>query len=364
MKASSTRRYLRLFASLGLLASLVMHSRGADAAGAEGSTRAASPRREWTLHSDNDLFALTHKDRDYTAGVSVTFTTSGPTARGREARCARESRRCGRFRLPAPTRARALELGLLLFTPQDLAAEEPLTNDRPYASLFYAARSKLAHDSRRDVAYQSTLTLGMLGLHLAEQVHRSVHAAVGATLPMGYGHQISDGGEPTFRYALSRYRLLAAGRLGTERYSLRFDTMASAGFLTELNAGVSFRWGNRPERWWESFADEGDYAGQPVIAEPALPSRRRRTFAVTAGVKLRGRLYDSFLQGQFRHSDVAYGSSEIEHVLGEAWLGLDVFLDNRLRLSYVVRRQSKELKAGEGSRAFTWAGLTISRGFG
>ena len=165
-------------------------------------------RRRWTLHSDNDLFAFTQKDRDYTGGVSVTLTDTSP------AECARATWRCVDGPMPAPIQATAVDLGLLLFTPQDLSAEEPLTDDRPYASLLYAARSKLAHDPTADVAYQSTLTVGLLGLPFAGQVHRRVHAAVGVQLPMGYDHQISAGGEPTFRYTRSRYRLLTAGRSG------------------------------------------------------------------------------------------------------------------------------------------------------
>ena len=348
-----------LIALLASVAALVSSAR--IEAAADGAAAASSRWHQWTLHSDNDLFAFTNKDRDYTAGVSVTFTDTDPARLQRARRCARETEPCADLGMPAPIRATALEIGLLLFTPQDLAAREPLKDDRPYASLLYAARSKLAHDSERDVAYQTTLTVGVLGLHLAEQVHRRVHAAVGATLPMGYGHQISDGGEPTFRYARSQYRLLASGRLGSERYALRFDTTQSVGFLTEANAALAFRWGNRSEGWWEFPADEGDYAGQPVIAEPSR-SRQRTTFALTAGVKVRARLYNAFLQGQFRHSDVAYSSSAIEHVLGEAWVGVDVLLHRRVLLSYVVRRQTKELAVGEGSRGFTWAGLTVSRG--
>jgi hypothetical protein len=344
-----------LLVPVGLLACLAAQSFFAAAA-----AQSATPRREWTVHTDNDLFAFTHADRDYTAGASVTISDTGPRGDAGDSGCAERARSCGPFRLPAPTRTKAIEFGLLLFTPEDLAAKQPLTDDRPYASLLYAARSTLAHEPLSNVAYQSTLTIGLLGLRLAEQVHRGVHSAVGSTPPMGYGHQISDGGEPTFRYARSRYRLLAAGRLGAERYTLRFDTTVSAGFLTEVNAALGIRWGNGPAQWWESLADEGDYAGQPALAEPTQSPLRRRTFAVTAGVKLRGRLYDSFLQGQLRQSDVAYSSSAIEHVLGEAWLGVDVRLEDRLRLSYVIRRQNRELAAGKGARISTWAGLSIS----
>jgi hypothetical protein len=356
-------KHLHELLAAALLVSPLVQAHVDAAANIERPGRAAPSQRRWTLHGDNDLFALTHKDRDYTAGVSVTLTdTKPPRADAETPFCAWEAR-CGRFHLRTPTAARALEIGLELYTPEDLASETPLRDDRPYASLLYAARSKLAHDPLRNVAYQSTLTVGLLGLRLAERVHRRVHAAVGATLPMGYAHQISDGGEPTFRYALSRYRLLGSGRLGAEQYDLRFDTTVSVGFLTEANASLAFRWGNLADPWWASFVDEGDYAGQPVIGQQGPASPRGRSFALTAGMKLRGRLYDAFLQGQFRHSDVTYSSSAIEHVLSEVWLGLDVSFNERLHFRYVVRRQSKELRRGTGSRAFTWAGLSISRRF-
>jgi len=356
------RRNLRqraLLAPLLLLTWLAPWSH-VDAAGAQSeaalSVADGDPERRWTLHSDNDLFAFTHKDRDYTAGVSITLTDTGAAG------CARAKRECLEERMPAPVRATALDLGLLLFTPRDLSAEETLFGERPYASLLYAGFSKLAHEPAADVAYQSTLTVGFLGLHFAEQVHRRVHAAVGVQPPMGYDHQISAGGEPTFRYTRSRYRLLVADQFGSQRFTLGLDTTLSFGFLTEADAALTVRWGSSGERWWESLADEGDYAGQPAIVEPPL-LRRHRAIGFSAGVELRARLYDAFLQGQFRHSDVTYRSSEIEHFLGEAWLGVDVSLDERLRLSYVIRRQSKELAAGAGARAFTWAGLTVSRGF-
>lgn len=329
--------------------------RGADSARRKTRRRDESPppaRRGWTVHSDNDLFAFTHLDRDYTAGVSVTLTdTFAPYAGA-------PSRRTG------PVAARALELGLLLFTPQDLAAEGPLPDDRPYASLVYASRSKLAHAPSRDVAYQTTLTVGLLGLRFAEQVHRSVHAAVGAVQPMGYGHQISAGGEPTFRYAASRYRLIGSGLLAHRPFALRFDLGASAGYVTGASADLAFRWGSRRAEWWESFSEDGDYAGQPVIDVPRPAARARHaTFQLSAGLEVRARLYDTFLQGQFRHSDVAYSSSDVEHLLYEAWLGVDVALGNRLRIGYVLRHQSRELRRGRGARGFTWAGLSVTRDF-
>ncbi len=350
-----------LVVSLTLLASAVQGRVTAKLA-----RRPRSPReRHWTLHTDNDLFAFTHLDQDYTGGVSVTMTDVASSSGSVRACVSRNARRsCTAARANTSVTARALEVGLQLFTPQDLRAKAPLRNDRPYASLLYASRSKLVRDPSREVAYQSTWTVGLLGLRLAEQVHRRVHAAVGAPLPAGYAHQISNGGEPTFRYAVSRYRLLARRTRGARHYTLRLDTGASVGNLTEVNAELAVRWRSEDVPWWTSYNEAGDYAGQPVLTVAASRARSRHVaFGISAGLKLRGRLYDTFLQGQFRSSDVAYSSSNVKHFLCELWLSVDVALANGVHIGYVVRHQTAELKVGRGARAFTWAGLTVTRGF-
>ena len=218
----------------------------------------------------------------------------------------RGSRQRGATRGPE---GEAFELGLLLFTPQDLAATEPLPDDRPYANLLYVASSKLAFDEPRGAAFQSSLAIGFLGLPIAEQFHRGMHELVGSAEPRGYDHQISDGGEPTFMYAASRYRLLASGGLRGQPYSLRLGVGASIGYITEANVEIAFRT-NAP--WWESSAAAADYSGHPQIVgpPPAIGGHPRVQFE--AGAKLHARVYNSFLEGQFRHSDVTFGSSDLE----------------------------------------------------
>jgi hypothetical protein len=87
------------------------------------------------------------------------------------------------------------------------------------------------------------------------------------------------------------------------------------------------------------------------------------TFQLSGGVKVRARLYNSFIQGQFRDSEVAYSSSDVDHVLLEGWLGIDVVFKNNLAISYILRRQTPEIEAGRGARAFTWADLSIAQRF-
>lgn len=328
----------------------------------------------WTVHVDNDLFAFTNKDRDYTAGVSVTLGGADDNAlsgaldwldsRAPLAPPAGDDEKLGQSSgSGSPETKHSFEVGLVLFTPQDLEASRPLRDDRPYANLAYVSSSRLSHEPGSRVAHQSSLTLGILGLPFAEGLHRAVHDAVGSPEPMGYDHQISDGGEPTFRYALSKYRLLHEGSYGGRPFSLRLGTTASIGYLTEANAELEFRWGNLRVPWWVSLPSASDYAGHPPMkfADEAAPSGIR--LLVSGGVTARARAYNSFLQGQFRDSDVTFRSSRLNHLLLEAWIGLTTVFPNDLRVSYTVRRQTEEIQDGRGARSFTWASIGVAKAF-
>jgi len=261
--------------------------------------------------------------------------------------------------------SRAFELGLQVFTPTDLTAEEPLPDDRPYASLLYAATSRLTQDAARRAVYQTTFTLGVLGLPVVGNVHRAAHDLLGSPLPSGYDHQISDGGEPTFRYAFAKHRLLASGARNAARpYSVRFGFGASVGYITEVSAEIAFRSGPERTAWWSAPPLPSDYAGQPP-----LESRREAATAMTrgvvyeAGVAVRARAYDAFLQGQVRHSDVTFASDELNHALVEAWLAFSIVQKNGINVSYTLRWQSPEIAVGTGSRSFSWGSLSFARRF-
>ena len=325
--------------------------------------------RRWSVHLDNDLFAFTERDHDYTAGVA--FSLGGDDARSHPLSLAKAlawtDARTGFERLAsrAARSGYALDLGLLLFTPQDLSAREPLFDDRPYASLAYVSASQLAHDSATETVYQSSLTLGALGLPLAETLHRGIHEAFGSAEPRGYANAISAGGEPTFRYAVARRRLLARGSYGDRPYSLQLGAGASVGYVTEAAVEIGFRWGRTRWPWWSSLPAAAEYAGQPPIgvSDAAPPAARRIEVLFDAGVKARARLYNAFLEGQFRDSAVTFESSELNHVLLDAWLGVTTVINGRLSVSYTVRRQTQELAAGRGARAFTWASIGVAQHF-
>src|SRR6267154_420693 len=59
---------------------------------------------------------------------------------------------------------------------------------------------------------------------------------------------------------------------------------------------------------------------------PAVPPIMRgsgpEVFAMLGG-RLKARAYNAFLQGQFRNSDYCSSNDQVNHVLGEAWAGVE-----------------------------------------
>jgi len=321
-------------------------------------------QRRWSVHVDDDLFSFANRDRDYTGGV--TFGLTGNRAQNHPLSLTGALERVDRatrfaaWRGDAALEGEALEVGLLLFTPRDLAATQPLPDDRPYANLLYAASSMVALDEERGAAFQSSLSIGVLGLPVAEALQRAIHGVFGNTEPHGYSHQISAGGEPTFLYSVSRYTLLGQRSYRSHSYSLRFGSGASVGYLTEANLEIVAR-SDAP--WWSTAAATADYAGHPAISGPPRLAHGRQRFQLEAGAKLHARIYNAFLEGQFRHSDVVYSSHELEPLLVDLWIGATTVLPRGISISYTVRHQTEEIGHGSGARSFAWGSIGIAQSF-
>ncbi len=330
------------------------------AAAADDAPRA----RGWTLRIDDDFLALSGRDADYTGGFAYALNDDarvGPRWLARALDWIDSALSVPRG--GAGAEHDAFEIGLQLFTPRDLTAEEALPDDRPYANLVYASSSTLARDDDRGIVRQTTFTIGVLGLPLVGDLHRALHELLGSPLPNGYAHQISDGGEPTFRYAFSSRRLIASGRLGERPYSARFGFTASVGYLTDASAEIAIRSGPDRAPWWTSSPPLSEYAGQPPIQPARDRTASRRGVALEGGLAVRARVYNAFLEGQVRHSDVKFSSSELNHLLLEAWFGLSTELEGGLAIGYSLRWQSPEIATGAGSRSFSWGTLSFARAF-
>ena len=321
----------------------------------------------WTVTLDNDLFSGLGNDRDYTGGFSVTL--HGQRARHLPLSVDRALKWLDaktRFNTLYPDTAasqyHSMQFGVLLFTPEDITTSEPINDDRPYANLIYVANSQYSVNFDETTVHQSTLTVGFLGTGIGETLQGGSHSIVGTEKTQGYDNQISDGGEPTLRYAVARHKLLSSGLVSSRNRDLKLSVAGSVGYLTEASVGISGRWGRLASPWWVSTSEYGDYSAQPFrhTENRSLGVGRSKERYISAGVKLRLRAYNAFLQGQFRDSAVTFDSSDINHLLLESWAGYTTSI-GKGRVSYLVRFQTAEIKHGIGARHSVWAGISVSR---
>lgn len=318
----------------------------------------------WVFYIDNDLLVPGGRDRDYTGGFSL--TRSGASLRDNAI-----SIEPMRARLDNALGVNAVysgisnfrhsqEIGITTFTPQNLEDTDAQVGDRPYASLVHMSQSRAAIDEKREVAYLSTLTIGLLGLDLVGNLQSGLHKVLGSTRPEGWHNQISDGGEPTFRYSLARTGRVWKKFFGAMRGESVTAMRVSAGYLTQMTLGVATRFGEIRSPWWSYNPQLADYAEKTV---PVAAVNGRNEQYLWAGFSAHVRAYNVFLQGQFRDSNVTFSAGELRPVVAEAWLGYTFACEGGWRYSYVVRAMSSEIREGPGDRSFVWGGLTISQAF-
>jgi hypothetical protein len=356
-------KQLKLVALAVLAAALILPVTHASAQ--DNAWRTWAPESENSgvrLHIDNDLFAGRDLDRDYTGGLAITL--SGTAARDGflsldPLLSSTDSVFDELFEAgPAASVRHARQIGLIAFTPNDIVTGEAQQADRPYASLLFASNGRVRVDADYRGAWTSTLTVGVLGLHLTETLHDLVHEAVGSEKPQGYDHQISDGGEPTARYMLARHNLVYADPTG--QIDVKTTVSGSAGFLTETSAAISMRIGRFDTPWWTFAPELADYIAAPTPVETLGQQREIYFFA---GARVTARAYNAFLQGQFRHSDVRYSYGEIEPIVGHAWVGVMTQPFPNTELSYALHYQTAELRDGDASRNAFWGGVQLAHSF-
>lgn len=153
------------------------------------------------LSTDNDLFAPTQTDRDYTAGVAITYSSNSEDFIRNPVSSV--SQGLDSVLLPhlggevGEPGSAALELGVYGFTPEEIKESAIDRSDRPYSSLVYFSSSQSYQTPGADSGWTTSMTVGVLGLDIFKSGQNAVHKIVGSDRANGWDHQISNGGEPT-----------------------------------------------------------------------------------------------------------------------------------------------------------------------
>lgn len=305
-----------------------------------------------SIQHDNDLLVPSSRDQDYTAGLSVRYSSKDQQARLAGLSIAHDFSRSLIGEDFSREQDYRIEGGLYGFTPEQKEGRELEPNDRPFASLLYFSTAERWLDKTGRKSIDSRISIGVLGLDLFADLQDSVHDLTGSRQLQGWNKQVSDGGELTARYELSRQSLLTE-TLG--RSDVSWGQSASLGYISELSVFVSGRNGRLSSPWWQHQAQLNSYG--EAVANSASQNPGSFWFW-GAAVKLRA--YNAFLQGQFRDSEHKFTSTELNHVLLEGWLGYSHSLNTRNKVSFMVRGHSSEVRTGVADRNVMWGGVVFS----
>jgi hypothetical protein len=312
----------------------------------------------WAFAFDNDVLVPGHRDQDYTYGLN--FTQTGTNVRNAKislnAPLVTIDKWLGFEHTSLGTEETfSREIGVFGFTPENISVKAANLDDRPYASLAYLSSSREQVDLVNNVAWKSTLTLGVLGLGLAGDLQNLAHKITSGEEAEGWNNQISDGGELTGRYVIARQKYFPNF---SDNIEVKSTVQASAGYLTEASWSLSMRAG-RIHSPWSSFNPELASYGEKSSYSSNAKSVSERYF--WAGVAFKARAYNAFLQGQFRDSAVQYDHHQLNPLLVEAWAGYTFAFKQGYRISYILRGHSSEIETGAGDRNLLWGGIIIAR---
>lgn len=312
----------------------------------------------WAIAFDNDLLAPGHRDRDYTYGMNLTY--SGERAEDADISLktplAVVDNWLGVDHIATNSRSNySVETGLYGFTPKELEQTTIDQTDRPYASLVYLSSSHEQIDLDSNVAWNSTLTIGVLGLGWVGDLQNAAHKETQSEGARGWNHQISDGGELTGRYVLARQHYIESF---SDSFEVKSTVQASVGYLTETSWGLSFRTGKIISPWASFNPDLISYGEKSTYSNNTTTTNEHYFWS---GFTLKARFYNAFLQGQFRDSDFSYSYSALRPLIAEAWAGYTYAFKQGYRMSYVLRAQSSEIKHGDGNRNVVWGGLIFAK---
>jgi hypothetical protein len=262
------------------------------------------------------------------------------------------------------------------FTPRHLETTVPIEDDRPYASLLGFTAGHATIDGAKRRVIRTELTLGFLGLRIADTVQTAIHrhrrannqkkdpSALTPYDPQGWKYQISDGGEPTAKYTVSFLQVAQETRF----HDVGLQAEASLGYYTNVAVGPIVRVGILRSDLWSLSTNPLTAYNQAACAPGeascgGLPSRDRssRKLEIYAWAAGRGRLvaYNALLEGALRHSDVTFEATRIEPLVRELETGVTAGLYDWV-LTLALARRSAEYNVGV-PRSHTWGGVYITK---
>lgn len=304
------------------------------------------------VYVDQDLFIpFTNEDRDYTMGLAIEFFWAKDRGLYPLDGLVRSAGKWLGIDGSDKEIVYSFMLGTLAYTPDDLSDTQPIYDDRPYSSLVYLSNKRVRADS--DDALAAEVSIGILGTSMAREFQSGFHSwyrdfdnSDEPVEPMGWGHQISDGGELTLRLRLSKSRLYPMLSF-PGRFDVSSTVGLSLGFQTNVSIGGAMRFGNIKSPFWSLPFD-------PVNRGSFIPFKAVDEWYFWTVLRTHLIGYDTLLQGQFRDSEVTYSYDEIEPLVYDGAFGFTWGIGSS-QFTFSANSKTSDLK--HDTRKQTWGSV-------
>ncbi len=231
------------------------------------------------------------------------------------------------------------------FTPRDIAASDPVLNDRPY-SMIFAFRSQINRHVYhgdydpdlemegspffKESALSTSFTLGILGTNIGKAFQSYTHENnwFGSTrpIPEGWHNQVSNNFGLTFLYAMRLTKpLIYDARWQTGHRTSAVQAAATAeimaGYLVNTAVGLNLRIGMFSTPYWVGFNSLRDMSSGPEIDN-------KFEFYVYFRPRVRIVGYNALLQGQmldflnFGTANHTFSANQIKRLIFEFETGV------------------------------------------
>lgn len=316
----------------------------------------SSPGR-LTAIEENPTFSPNGKDRHYTNGVEVAYTT-GQLADA--SLWSQPIRLLSGFLFNRPTsltdnRLEWTVLGQSIFTPEDHTRANPDPKDRPFAGWLYTGLNFIQNTDDRQLTSLEILA-GVVGpWGLGRQVQNAVHHILGEALVSGWNYQLHN--EPGIMISWDRRWRCNHDLGGGYSWELIPEVGATVGnVLTYAEVGGLARLGRGLKADWGPDMVRPGYSGTSYFS--AERANVNWGFDVYGGAQGRAVALNIFLDGNnFKDSRSVAKTNGVADLIA----GIELFYRDRFRAGFTFVARTPEFYKQTGLDQF--GGFNVSVGF-
>lgn len=288
--------------------------------------------KQVSFYHENDAFFIpTNSDDNYTAGLRVDVVTKNLNF----------WQPFFKFKANNAKYYNHFNFGFQSYTPRNLATTEIQREDRPYASYTFVSlgRTQLF----KNTAFYSELSIGALGLPLAEKAQVYIHKQniTNRPIPLGWGNQIENGGHLAINYKMDY--LYACTDFISGNFlipSIRFSTNFG-NYTTDAYVGMQLSLFNI------NYNSSALNFNEIVAFKNYKKAKTRFNVFVEPGV--RWNLYNATLQGALFSNNSVYtiDRSKIRSLLLDINMGMNLTLKDIIVAKITLTRRSQEFNYGK-----------------